>query len=142
MGTSEVSKHLATSNCRKADVDISVIGSEQFKRKREIRESLAINRINPSLNLDDGGYQVPSIYTILPKFSLRTGRQTSESLPEQSHVASPVQNQLPEHSPGASPVRNQLPPNFTQNEQSRPRLEQNPVRSSSMDDAIHPKYIR
>lgn len=70
-GYTPVSRHMASAEHRDGDIRITVVASDQSRWRRRLRESLAIQRINPTLNEDDGAYRLPAIYTTIAKFGAR-----------------------------------------------------------------------
>ena len=70
-GYTPVSRHMASAEHRDGDIRITVVASDQSRWRRRLRESLAIQRINPTLNEDDGAYRLPAIYTTIYKFGAR-----------------------------------------------------------------------
>jgi hypothetical protein len=99
---------MAAADHHAGDVKIEVVASEQSRWRRQLKEALAIQRINPTLNEDDGAYKLPTIYTTLPKFGNRSNLQTVEAHISTNNAAAqpPTNNtnQMPENS-------NQMPVN-------------------------------
>ena len=75
-GATPLSQHMAAADHHAGDVKIEVVASEQSRWRRQLKEALAIQRINPTLNEDDGAYKLSKIYTTLPKFGNRSNLQT------------------------------------------------------------------
>jgi hypothetical protein len=73
-GSSPLSQHMATVDHQRGDVQVKVVSSEQIRWRRQLKETLTIHRINPTLNEDDGAYKLPAIYTSIPKFGTRNNR--------------------------------------------------------------------
>ena len=57
-----------------------ILATDHRYRQRGIREALAIQKLNPSLNQDDGRFQLSPIYTTLAPYNTRTGRKTEIKL--------------------------------------------------------------
>ena len=88
------SAHVASDEHEKDDFEYSIICTEENGFKRGIKESIAIRKIRPTLNLDDGRYHLSAIYDELiqsrlimkiPKMGLKTSqKETTEE--DSSHV--------------------------------------------------------
>ena len=61
-GSTEFSVHLAKDIHEKSDLRHSIICIEDNWLKRGIKEAIAIRKIRPTLNLDDGRYHLSAIY--------------------------------------------------------------------------------
>ena len=62
-GTSEVAKHMQEETHSKEDISLKVVQSETNWFKRGIRESIAIRKVNPSLNIDKGRFHLSEVWT-------------------------------------------------------------------------------
>ena len=80
-GNTEFSAHVASDEHEKDDFEFSILCTEENWFKRGIKESIAIRKIRPTLNLDDGRYHLSPIYDSLiqsrpimkiPKMGLKT----------------------------------------------------------------------
>ena len=65
LGSTEFSAHLACENHNKDDVESKLLGTEEDWFKRGVKESIAIRKIKPTLNQDDGRYHLSTMYTKL-----------------------------------------------------------------------------
>ena len=93
-GNTEFSAHVASDEHEKDDFEYSIICTEENWFKRGIKESIAIRKIRPTLNLDDGRYHLSAIYDKLiqsrlimkiPKMGLKTPqKETTEE--DSSHA--------------------------------------------------------
>lgn len=64
-GNTEFSAHVASDTHEKDDFEFSILCTEENWFKRGIKESIAIRKIRPTLNLDDGRYHLSPIYDSL-----------------------------------------------------------------------------
>ena len=74
-GQTPVAEHVTLEH-GKERFQSEIIATDHRYRQRGIREALAIQKLNPSLNQDDGRFQLSPIYTILAPYNTRTGRKT------------------------------------------------------------------
>ena len=65
LGSTEFSAHLACENHNKDDVESKLLGTEEDWFKRGVKEAIAIRKIKPTLNQDDGRYHLSTMYTKL-----------------------------------------------------------------------------
>ena len=61
-GSTEFSAHVASQNHEKSDLGHSILCTEDNWFKRGVKEAIAIRKIRPSLNLDDGRYHLSTMY--------------------------------------------------------------------------------
>ena len=61
-GNTEFSAHVATEEHRKEDFEYSIIYKEENWFKRGIKEAIAIRKLKPNLNQDEGRYHLSAIY--------------------------------------------------------------------------------
>lgn len=61
-GNTEFSAHVATDTHEKTDLQYSILCTEQDWFKRGVKEAIAIRKLKPTLNKDDGRYHLPAIY--------------------------------------------------------------------------------
>ena len=65
---------MAAVDHQKGDVQVKVVTNEQTRWRRQLKETLTIHRLDPTLNEDDGAYKLPAVYTNIPKFGTRSNR--------------------------------------------------------------------
>ena len=61
-GSTEFLAHVASQEHEKCDLGHSIICTEDNWFKRGVKEAIAIRKIKPSLNLDDGRYHLSTLY--------------------------------------------------------------------------------
>ena len=64
-GNTEFSAHVASAEHQKEDFEYSIIYTEENWFKRGIKEAIAIRKMRPTLNLDEGRYHLSAIYNHL-----------------------------------------------------------------------------
>ena len=64
-GSTEFSAHLATEHHDKSELEGSILMTEENWFKRGVKEAIAIRKLKPSLNQDDGRYHLSPMYNIL-----------------------------------------------------------------------------
>ena len=69
-GSTEFSAHVATDVHSKDDLEYSILYTEDNWFKRGVKEAIAIRKIRPSLNLDDGRHHLSPMYNQLIKNSV------------------------------------------------------------------------
>ena len=65
LGSTEFSAHLASEDHQKDDVEAKLLCTEEDWFKRGVKEAIAIRKIHPTLNQDDGRYHLSSMYNQL-----------------------------------------------------------------------------
>ena len=65
-GTTPVAQHITKIEHEKEDIQLRIIGREQNKWKRELKEALEIKRRKPTLNQDEGKQYISPLYSLLP----------------------------------------------------------------------------
>ena len=75
-GESPVAEHV-TKIHSKDTIESKILSTEQNYWRRGVKEALAIQKFNPSLNRDDGRHQLSVIYSTLPEYSTRSRPNTS-----------------------------------------------------------------
>ena len=78
-GQTPVAEHVTLEH-GKEGFQSEILATDHRYRQRGIREALAIQKLNPSLNQDDGRFQLSPIYTTLAPYNTRTGRKTEIKL--------------------------------------------------------------
>ena len=68
-GSTVVSEHMALNDHEEGDIDIKILGFESNWYKRTTKEAIAIKRIKPTLNEDEGRYISPIFYPVPSKFT-------------------------------------------------------------------------
>ena len=61
-GSTEFSAHVATDTHEKSDLRHKILYIEKNWFKRGIKEAIAIRKIRPTLNLDDGRHHLSAMY--------------------------------------------------------------------------------
>ena len=91
-GETPVAYHV-TKICPKEEMTSQIRSTELNWNRRGIKEALAIQELDPTLNRDNGRYHLPSIYSIIPKLAKRTHRNENPnpSTGDYSRIA-PAQN--------------------------------------------------
>ena len=69
-GGTEFSAHVASEIHEKSDLEFSVICKDDNWFSRGVKEAVAIRKIKPTLNLDEGRYQLSPIYDKFIRTSL------------------------------------------------------------------------
>ena len=75
-GESPVAEHVTKTHSKEA-MESKIISNEQNYWRRGVKEALAIQKFNPSLNRDDGRYQLSAIFSTLESYSKRSRARTS-----------------------------------------------------------------
>ena len=68
-GSTVVSEHMALNDHEEGDIDIKILGFESNWYKRTTKEAIAIKRIKPTLNEDEGRYISPIFDPVPSKFT-------------------------------------------------------------------------
>ena len=68
-GSTVVSEHMALNDHEEGDIDIKILGFENNWYKRTTKEAIAIKRIKPTLNEDEGRYISPIFDPVPSKFT-------------------------------------------------------------------------
>ena len=80
LGKTAVSEHMALFDHDEGDIEVKILGFESDWKKRRVKEAIAISKIKPNLN-DDDGLKLSAIYESLPsKFALETRSTEMTSL--------------------------------------------------------------
>ena len=61
-GNTEFSAHVASDTHKKEDLQFTVLCTEEDWFKRGVKEAIAIRKLKPTLNQDDGRYHLPAMY--------------------------------------------------------------------------------
>ena len=82
LGSTEFSAHLASSSHKKTDFEFTVLCTDDNWYNRGVKEAIAIRKIKPSVNQDDGRHHLSRIYDKLIKscVTMRTPCQGTESV--------------------------------------------------------------
>ena len=64
-GSTEFSAHVATEHHEKSELEGSILMTEENWFKRGVKEAIAIRKLKPSLNQDDGRYHLSPMYNEL-----------------------------------------------------------------------------
>ena len=75
-GESPVAEHVTKTHSKEA-MESKIISNEQNYWRRGVKEALAIQKFNPSLNRDDGRYQLSAIFSTLESYSKRSRARIS-----------------------------------------------------------------
>ena len=82
LGSTEFSAHLASSHHSKTDYEFSILCTDDNWFNRGMKEAIAIRKLKPTLNQDDGRHHLSRMYDTLINSSvtMRTPRQGTESV--------------------------------------------------------------
>ena len=69
-GNTEFSAHVASDTHSKEDLRCTILCTEEDWFKRGVKEAIAIRKIQPTLNQDDGRYHLPAMYNKLIRNSV------------------------------------------------------------------------
>ena len=72
-GESPIAQHVTLEH-NKEEIESKILSSEGSYTRRGIKEALSIQEFDPSLNRDDGRYQLSLIYTTIPKYAKRSSK--------------------------------------------------------------------
>ena len=101
LGKTAVSEHMALFDHKEGDVEFKILDFESDWKKRTIKEAIAISKLKPNLN-DDDGLHLSAIYESLPsKFALEMRSTVMTSFKSKNRIpkeAVPWKRQLVEHS--------------------------------------------
>ena len=61
-GTTDFSAHVASDKHEKSDLEFSILCKDDEWFSRGVKEAIAIRKIKPSLNQDDGRYHLSPMY--------------------------------------------------------------------------------
>ena len=81
-GSTEFSKHVASNHHNKTDLEFTILATDDNWFNRGVKEAIAIRKIRPTLNLDEGRHHLPKMYDKLIRscVTLRTPRQGTEGI--------------------------------------------------------------
>ena len=81
-GSTEFSKHVASNHHKKSDLEFTILCTDDNWFARGVKEAIAIRKIKPTLNLDEGRHHLPKMYDELIRscVTLRTPRQGTEGI--------------------------------------------------------------
>ena len=82
LGSTEFSAHLASSSHKKTDYEFSILCTDDNWYNRGVKEAIAIRKLKPTLNQDDGRHHLSRMYDklIYSSVTMRTPRQGTESV--------------------------------------------------------------
>ena len=87
-GNTEMSKHVASAEHEKGDIEIEAISYDENWYTRGIREAIEIKRRKPKLNLDGGRYHLSAIYdNIVSRDQANNGEEAPLALPIQEELS-------------------------------------------------------
>ena len=69
-GSTEFSAHVASDTHEKSDLEYSILCKDDDWFARGVKEAIAIRKIKPSLNLDEGRYNLSPMYEKFIRTSL------------------------------------------------------------------------
>ena len=95
LGNTEFSAHVASDTHNKEDLESTILCTEENWYKRGIKEAIAIRKLKPSLNQDEGRYHLSSMYNKLIETSdIRFTRQGIKgATPSVNHTQHQAQQQ-------------------------------------------------
>jgi hypothetical protein len=73
-GSTEFSAHLATEKHEKKDIESTILCTDDDWFQRGVKEAIAIRKIRPTLNQDDGRYHLSGMWTNLIRTSVVMGK--------------------------------------------------------------------
>ena len=76
VGDTVVSEHMATLDHDSGDIEAKLLGFESNWRKRVIKETIAIHRLRPNLNGNEG-HHISAIFDNLPSALTKGARSTA-----------------------------------------------------------------
>ena len=81
-GSTEFSKHVANNHHKKSDLQFTILCTDDNWFNRGVKEAIAIRKIRPTLNQDEGRHHLPKMYDKLINscVTLRTPRQGTEGI--------------------------------------------------------------
>ena len=81
-GNTEFSKHVASNHHEKSDLEFTILCTDDNWFNRGVKEAIAIRKIRPTLNLDEGRHHLSKMYDKLihSSVTLRTPRQGTEGI--------------------------------------------------------------
>ena len=81
-GSTEFSKHVASNHHEKSDLQFTILCTDDNWFNRGVKEAIAIRKIRPVLNQDEGRHHLPKMYDKLINscVTLRTPRQGTEGI--------------------------------------------------------------
>ena len=81
-GSTEFSKHVASNHHEKSDLQFTILCTDDNWFNRGVKEAIAIRKIQPTLNQDEGRHHLPKMYDKLIRscVTLRTPRQGTEGI--------------------------------------------------------------
>ena len=75
---SEVAQHMKSGHHRKEDMEITILGYKQNWWRRGVREAIHIRKHRPTLNKDQGRYNLTQIWTELIEAKDKVAEKRSE----------------------------------------------------------------
>ena len=80
MGKTAVSEHIVSFDHSEGDIQYKILDFESDWRKRLVKETIAISRLEPNLNDNDGLF-LSAIYDLIPtKFALETRSENRDDV--------------------------------------------------------------
>ena len=76
VGDTAVSEHMALNDHKEGDIEIKLLDFEPHWKKRLIKETIAISKLKPDLNGNEGKY-LSAIYDLIPSKFERVGRSNN-----------------------------------------------------------------
>ena len=84
-GSTEFSAHVASEAHEKEDLKFEVICTDENWFQRGVKEAIAIRKLNPTLNQDEGRYHLSAMYSKFIRSSLAMNK-SGQDLQEANHT--------------------------------------------------------
>ena len=85
VGDTAVSEHMALNDHKEGDIEIKLLDFEPHWKKRLIKETIAISKLKPDLNGNEGKY-LSAIYDLIPSKFERVGRSNNPEEATESDI--------------------------------------------------------
>ena len=85
-GTTEFSAHVASNTHNKSELEVKILCTDDNWFNRGVKEAIAIRKIRPTLNADEGRHHLSAMYNQLIKSSVTMGtpRQGTKNVTSES----------------------------------------------------------
>ena len=85
-GTTEFSAHVASNTHKKSELEVKILCTDDNWFNRGVKEAIAIIKIRPTLNADEGRHHLSAMYNQLIKSSVTMGtpRQGTKNVTSES----------------------------------------------------------
>ena len=79
-----MSEHMATHDHKEGDIEIKILDFESNWKRRTIKEKIAINKLKPDLNGNEG-HHLSAIFDLVPSKYDREARLTEQTIDDVSN---------------------------------------------------------